>query len=132
MAVAAAGTALFLLGASMALVVAVASWGRRCHVHASVAVAILPLAALLTLAFTVSAQKLVEYVHETAQLGMVPSFLASMLRRVRPVAGDSITLLDIQLVSLLLFLSYASMVVLRHLVDILRLLKVSRRRLFVK
>ncbi|RNF10275.1 hypothetical protein TraAM80_01618 [Trypanosoma rangeli] len=129
---AAVGVMLFLFGAFSALVMVVASWSRRWHVHASVAVAILPLAALLTLGFTVSAQKLVEYIHETAQLNVVPSLLSYMLQRVRPIAGDAITLLDIQLVAILLFISYASMVLLRHLVDISRLLKVSRRRIFMK
>ncbi|ESL05779.1 hypothetical protein TRSC58_06559 [Trypanosoma rangeli SC58] len=127
----AAGVMLFFFGATAALVMVVASWSRRWHVHASVAVAILPLAALLTLGFAISAQKLVEYIHEVAQLDMVPPLLSYMLRRVRPIAADAITLLDIQLVAILLFVSYASMLLLRHLVDISRLLKVSRRRIYM-
>ncbi|KEG14448.1 hypothetical protein DQ04_00461020 [Trypanosoma grayi] len=123
---------LFVFGVAVASVLVEASQGCRCYVHASVAVALLPLAALVTLGFGLLAQKLVEYIHDVAQSGVLPPFLSYAALRARPIEGQSVTLLDIQLVAILLLLSYAATVVLRRLVDIVRLLKISRRRLVMK
>ncbi|KAF8285801.1 hypothetical protein C3747_248g24c [Trypanosoma cruzi] len=128
----AAGTFIFFCGVSVSLVLIVASWSQRWHLHASVSVALFPVAAVIALGFSVSAQKIVEYIHETAKLNVVPPFLSQMALRIRPIAGDAITFFDIQIVAILLFVCYASVVLQRHLVDISRLLKISRRRIFMK
>ncbi|KAH9593457.1 hypothetical protein LSM04_005825 [Trypanosoma melophagium] len=143
-----AAVLLFLCGICVAVVLGQFLCMRRWYIHASVAVALFPLAAIVGIAFTVSAQALVEYIHgmasttivstsnsnsgaSTPQSGTLLSMLRAAMLCVRPIDGRSLTMLDIQLVAILLFLCYAAVLLLRHLVDISRLLKISRRRLFM-
>ncbi|ORC89133.1 uncharacterized protein TM35_000131370 [Trypanosoma theileri] len=109
---------------------------QRWRIHVTVAIAVFPLAALVAQGLAMCAQGIVEYIHgfaaSAAKNGTLPSPLIAALLRVRQIDGKSLTMLDIQLVAILLFLCYASMLLLRHLVDISRLLKISRKRLFIK
>ncbi|CAD2220789.1 hypothetical protein ADEAN_000831200 [Angomonas deanei] len=97
------------------------------YTHSMVSVTVLPIAALGAIGVALTYNNALEFV----QKNLVPlAREGGLLQRseVLPLPVD-VTLMEVQLVGLLILLAYGCTIVLHHLIDITRLLKISRRRL---
>lgn len=99
--------------------------------HSTVMFACVPLAVVLCFAVLAEAEELVKLARAGESKGVLFGVYLRLAKAVPEIEKD-MTLLDVQLATCLLFVGYACMRVWRHLVDIVRLLKVSRRRMLKK
>lgn len=114
------------LAASMLVVARLAQLHLASTVtHICVAVAFLPLSAILSFVLPLAYNTAVETVQGFAR--GAPG-LAVIATHLHPLYPDS-SLLDVQAIACLLLCEYGFMVIGSHLVDITRYLKISRRRL---
>lgn len=101
------------------LCVAVTMESSRPFQHFSVAIVVIPLSFLaamgVQMGYNVSAE-----------------IVATLTGFVVPPLDEELTLSDIQALSCLIFLEYGFMIIAIHLVDIMRYLKIARRRALVR
>ncbi|KAG8349164.1 hypothetical protein TRVL_00035 [Trypanosoma vivax] len=103
---------------------------NRWCAHTSVMVALFPIALLTIFGISVASGTLVGYLHSAVHSGVwLPSQLVSVLMQFRPLELEAVDVLDVQLMVVFFFVCYASKLLLHHVVDIVRYLKISRRRL---
>lgn len=96
--------------------------------HALVAVALLLVSAIVSFLATQLTTSWASVVHEVGN--DLPSPIREVLLAVRPLSNVGIlTLLDVLCVAIMFFAAYCVTVVLRRLIETVRILKVSRRRL---
>ena len=95
--------------------------------HAYVATALFPASALLCLVLGQIGPSLAAQLQAVG--ATVGGPIGGLLSDVRPLSNIGVvTLLDVECMTFFLLSCYGSMIVLRHLVDMVRILKVSRRR----
>ncbi|CBH13364.1 hypothetical protein, conserved [Trypanosoma brucei gambiense DAL972] len=103
---------------------------RRCCIHSCVAAALVPLAVLVAIGISIALDQCILYLHEAARSSIPqPPPLRHALLQLKPDSLMTLSFLDVQIVAIFLFVSYGLQILLYHLVDIVRYLKISRRRL---
>lgn len=96
--------------------------------HIAVTIALFPLACLAAISLQVSTSSILSGAADLTARNILPPPVAAVARLLGAPPADA-TLTDVLLVVCLLQVGYGSVIVCRHLVDIVRLLKLSRRRL---
>lgn len=100
--------------------------------HVAVAVTVVPLAFVLSTVLIISYNGLTDNVHTFAKEHQheLPSYLVYAAAAMRPLSG-AFNLTETMWMACLLFTAYGVANVFHHLIDVLRLLKASRRRLLL-